>query len=337
MRAAQLVDYAAPIEIREVPTPEPGPGEVLVRIGGAGVCHSDLHIIGGDLRMLPTLPWTLGHENAGWVDAIGPGVGGIDVGTPVAVFGGWGCGTCRVCLSGEEQLCNALAWSGIGAPGGYAEYLLVPAARHLVPLTDLEPAVAAPLTDAGLTPYHAVRHAVARLRPGTTAVVIGVGGLGHFGVQFVRELSPARIVAVDTSEAKRALALELGAAAALDPATDNVAAEVRRRGEGAAAVFDFVGTSSTLALAASVVGRQGVVVIVGLAGGSLQYSFLGMAAESVVMGSAWGTRNELEEVLALAAAGRLSSHLEQHPLEAVGDVFHRLEEGQILGRAVLVP
>ena len=126
MRATQLIDYGKPLELRDIPTPDPGPGEVLIRIGGSGVCHSDLHMISGDLPILPSLPWTLGHENAGWVEAVGPGVTGLDLGTPVAVFGGWGCGTCRFCLSGHEQLCNILTWGGVGAPGGYAEYLLVP-------------------------------------------------------------------------------------------------------------------------------------------------------------------------------------------------------------------
>jgi propanol-preferring alcohol dehydrogenase len=337
MRAAQLIDYGKPIEIKEIPTPTPGPGEVLVRIGGSGACHSDLHIISGELPLLPKLPWTLGHENAGWVAAVGSGVTGLELETPVAVFGGWGCGKCRLCLAGQEQLCNIMTWVGVGAPGGYAEYLIVPAARHLVHLKDLDPVKAAPLTDAGLTPYHAVRQALPRLVPGSTAVIIGVGGLGHFGLQFVRELSPARIIAVDTSAEKRALALELGADLALDPTTDDIAAEVKRGGEGAAGVFDFVGSNTTLALAASLVGRQGMVVLVGLSGGSLPYSFMGMPGESVVMGSTWGTRNELEEVLALATAGRLTFHFEQHPLEKINEVFHRLEKGEILGRAVLVP
>ena len=230
-----------------------------------------------------------------------------------------------------------MRWSGIGRPGGYAEYLVVPAARHLVPLSEIDPAIAAALTDAGLTPYHAVRHALPRLRPGTTAVVIGVGGLGHFGIQFIRELSPARIVAVDISEAKRDLALELGAAVALDPSSDDIAGIVHDGGEGAAAVFDFVGSDATLATSAACVGRQGVVVLVGLAGGALPYSFMGMPGESVVMGSTWGTRNELEEVIALAAADRLSFHVERHPLSDINDVFRRLEAGEIIGRAVLVP
>lgn len=337
MRAAQIIEYGRPLEIREIATPEPGPGEILVRVGASGACHSDLHVMSGEMPLLPELPWTLGHENAGWVEMLGAGVDGIDIGTPVAVFGGWGCGRCRLCLSDREQLCDIMRWGGIGRPGGYAEYLVVPALRHLVPLSGLDPVAAAPLTDAGLTPYHAVRHALPRLFPGTTAVVIGVGGLGQFGLQFIRELSAARIVAVDVSAAKREMALELGADLALDPASDDVTGAVHDGSEGAMAVFDFVGSDATLAMSTACVGRQGVVVLVGLAGGALPYSFMGMPGESVVMGSMWGTRNELEEVIALAAADRLSLHVEQHPLSDINDVFHRLEAGEIMGRAVLIP
>ena len=337
MRAAQLMNYAQPYVIREVPTPEPGPGEVLVKIGGSGACHSDLHLMGGEMPILPSLPWTLGHENAGWIEALGPGVSGVEVGLPVAVYGGWGCGQCRLCLSGQEQLCDVMKWGGIGRQGGYAEYLVVPDKRHLVPLGDLDPSMAAPLTDAGLTPYHAVRQALPRLVPGSTAVVIGVGGLGHYGLQFVRELSPARIVAIDISAEKRALALELGATLALDPSSDDIAAVVSDGGEGAMGVFDFVGTDATLATAAACVGRKGMVVIVGLAGGALPYSFMGMPGESVVMGSTWGTRTELGEVIALAAADRLSFHVEKYPLDEINEVFKRLEHGEVAGRAVLIP
>ena len=336
MKAAQLIEYGKPLEIREIPLPEPGVGEVLIRVGGSGACHSDLHVISGEIPVVNEFPWTLGHENAGWVEALGVGATGVEVGTPVAIYGGWGCGVCRLCLSGNEQICDISRWGGVGRPGGFAEYFVVPAVRHLIPLTGLEPAAAAPLTDAALTPYHAVSLAVPRLVAGTTALVIGVGGLGHFGVQFLRELTAARIVAVDKSEAKRDLALQLGADLALDPSED-VAAAVRRGGEGAACVFDFVGSDGTLALSAASVGRQGIVVLVGIAGGSVPFSFLGMPSESLITSTLWGTRNELSEVLALASDGRLTFHTELHPLEDINEVFHRLASGDVLGRAVFVP
>ncbi|HEY3486278.1 MAG TPA: alcohol dehydrogenase catalytic domain-containing protein, partial [Ilumatobacteraceae bacterium] len=162
MRALQLTGWQQPPEIREVPEPEPGPGQVVVRVGGAGACHSDLHIMDEFVDgMLPAvLPFTLGHENAGWVHALGAGVEGLEVGQPVAVYGPWGCGRCHRCRQGLENYCERQAevgppGGGLGLDGGMAKLLLVPSARSLVPLGDLDPAEAAPLTDAGLTPYHA--------------------------------------------------------------------------------------------------------------------------------------------------------------------------------------
>ena len=175
MQAFQLTAWQQEPELREVPEPEPGPGQVVVRVGGAGVCHSDLHLLhdyGPGVLPYP-LPFTLGHENAGWVHALGAGVDRIEVGEPVAVYGAWGCGLCRICRQGLEQHCErsaefAGACGGVGRDGGMAPYLLVPSPRLLVPLRDLDPVDAAPLTDAGLTPYHAVRRSHrARAAPAT--------------------------------------------------------------------------------------------------------------------------------------------------------------------------
>jgi len=338
MRAARLQEYGKPYVVEEVPTPQPGPGEALVRIAGSGACHSDLHVASGEMPMLPELPWILGHENAGWVDAYGPGASGPEPGTPVAVFGGWGCGSCRVCLGGEEQLCNVMLWGGIGRPGGYAEFMLVPA-RHLVPLGGLDPVEAAPLTDAALTPYRAVKKALSRLVPGSTAVVVGVGGLGQFGLQALKAISPARVVAVDVAGSKRDLAARLGADLVLDPSSVDVPAAVKEfaGGQGADAVVDFVGNDATLATAAASVGRKGILVLVGLAGGSVPFSFMGLASEAVVTTSTWGSRNELEEVLALARSGKITGRVERFPLGSINEVFEKLEKGEIEGRAVLVP
>src|SRR6478672_12775131 len=220
MRAALLPDYKADLVIDDVPVSDPGPGEVLVRVAGAGLCHSDLHLVAGEVPVLPTFPWILGHEVSGYVEALGPGAHGFEHGEPVAVYGGWGCGMCRLCLGGEEQLCATTSWVGIGQPGGFAEFLVVPSPRHLVPLGDLDPVSSAPLTDAALTPYRAVRRCLPRLVPGTTAIVIGAGGLGQYAVQLLRELSAARVVAVEPSAARRATALELGAHLALTPADE---------------------------------------------------------------------------------------------------------------------
>jgi propanol-preferring alcohol dehydrogenase len=218
MRALRLVEWKHPAELTEVAEPEPGPGEVRVRIGGAGACHSDLHLMddfeGGLLPWGP--PFTLGHENAGWVESIGAGATGVEIGEAVAVYGPWGCGRCHRCAQGMENYCvhqaDGPAGGGLGLDGGMAEYLIVPDARLLVPIGDLHPADAAPLTDAGLTPYHAVKRSLPLLGPGSTAVVIGAGGLGHLAIQIVAASTPAQVIAVD----RRVEALQLAEAVGAD-------------------------------------------------------------------------------------------------------------------------
>jgi alcohol dehydrogenase, propanol-preferring len=339
MRAARLHEYGKPFEIEDVPDPEPGPGEVLVRIGGAGVCHSDLHIAHGEVPGVVDGPTILGHENAGWVEALGPGATGFEPGEAVIVYGGWGCGMCRVCMSGEEQLCDTMRWGGLGPPGGYAERYVVPSPRHLIRIGDLDPADVAPLTDAGLTPYRAVKKVAGRLVGGDSALVIGAGGLGQMAIQFLGVLTPARIVVADVSAAKRQAALDLGADAVVDPGAPDAdqALGDATDGKGAAAVIDLVGSDASLAFAAASLGFKGHLVVVGLAGGSVPYGFFTWPPESVLTGSNWGTRTELEEVVALALQDRLTLQVERAPLEAINDVLARLEAGQVAGRAVLVP
>jgi propanol-preferring alcohol dehydrogenase len=271
VRAALLHALGSDFEMAEVPMPEPGPGEVRVRVGGSGVCHSDLHFKASLTPQagMPPAPWILGHEIAGWVDALGAGTSGIEVDQPVAIFGGWGCGQCRVCLGGEEQICATRHWPGRARPGGYAEQLIVPAVRHLVPIDGLDPVDVAPLTDAALTPYRAVKKALPYLVADTTAVVIGAGGLGQYGLQLLLALSPARVVVVDTSEAKRRLASSIGAHLVLDPTHDDVETAIGTfaGAEGAAAILDFVGVDATVGLAIRSVGRKGMAIIVGLGHG----------------------------------------------------------------------
>ncbi|MFO7776718.1 MAG: NAD(P)-dependent alcohol dehydrogenase [Nitriliruptoraceae bacterium] len=339
MRAARLHAYGEQLRIDEVETPEPGPGEVLIRIASSGACHSDLHVMNGEMPILPELPWILGHENAGHVHALGPGAEGVEIGAPVLVWGGWGCGRCRVCRAGDEQVCDVMRWGGIGEPGGYAEYLVVPSTRNLIAIDDLDPATAAPLTDAALTPYRAVKHALPWMVPGSTVVAIGIGGLGQYGVQFMKRLSAARVVAVDTAEDKRRLAEEFGADVTLDPGEVDVVAELEGMtgGDKASVAIDFVGADATMASAAASIGQQGIFVLVGLAGGSTPVSFMGLSPEATFRTSSWGNRNELAEVVAMAQDGLISGHVEQHPLEDINEVFERLERGEIAGRAVLNP
>ena len=345
MKALRLTAWKQAGELVEVPDLEPGPGEVLIRIGGAGACHSDLHLMHDfDAGLLPWgPPFTLGHENAGWVETLGAGVRGLEVGEPVAVYGPWGCGRCRRCQQGMENYCERPdltggAVGGLGADGGMASHMIVPSPRHLISLRDLDPSAAAPLTDAGLTPYHAVKRALPLLVPGSTAVVVGAGGLGHMAVQMLRAMTPATVIAVDKRPEALKLAESVGAHAGV-LADDEAAATITElsKGKGADVVLDVVGADQTLALGAAVARPLGQLTIVGIAGGTLPMSFFGIAYEVSVATTYWGTLPELHEVLALAEAGMIKPHIETFPLSEAPQVYERLAAGEIEGRAVIVP
>jgi len=333
--------------IVEVDEPEPGPGQVVVGIGGAGACHSDLHLMRefGDGLLPWGPPFTLGHENAGWVHALGSGVIGLEIGQPVAVYGPWGCGICPRCRLGIETYCENPAGApvpsgggGLGLDGGMAALMLVPDARHLIPLPDgLDPVAAAPLTDAGLTPYHAVRRSWAKLVPGTTAVVIGVGGLGHLALQILRATTAARVIAVDTRPEALRLASEYGADLGVLPG-ETAMQQIRdaTRGRGADVVLDFVGTDSTLALGATVARPLGDLTLVGIAGGSLPVSFFSVPYELSVQSTYWGSRPELIEVLDLAARGLVRAKITIFTLDQAMEAYRRMEDGTMEGRAVVV-
>lgn len=343
MRAVQLVSWQAEPELRDVAVPDPAPGEVLVKVAAAGLCHSDLHLMEWPEGTFPwRLPFTLGHETAGTVAALGRGASGFAEGDRVLVYGPWGCGSCVQCVSGAENLClyrlqRPGAGCGLGYDGGLAEYVVVPSTRLLVPLGELDPVDAAPLTDAALTPYHALKPELPRLVPGSSAVVIGVGGLGSVAVQLLRALSPARVVAVDLREASRALALRLGAHAALD-GHDLDAGRLRNElGDAATVVLDFVGSDETLALAARTISVGGHVALVGLGGGSFPMAFGTAPLEWSLRRPSWGTLPELHEVVALARSGAIEIAIERLSLEDAVDGYRRLHAGKIDGRAVVVP
>jgi propanol-preferring alcohol dehydrogenase len=348
MKALRLEAWQSPAVLCDVDVPTPGPGEVLVQVGGAGACHSDLHLMhdfqAGQLPWNP--PFTLGHENAGWVHTLGSGVTGLEPGQPVAVVGAWGCGTCARCLADLETYCDhpELApvpggGGGLGLDGGMAEYLLVPAARHLVPLpAGLDPVHAAPLTDAALTPYHAVRRSWPKLAPGSTAVAIGIGGLGHLRVQVLRATTAARVIAVDPRETARELAKRSGADLVLGPGPDLVA-QLREatRGLGADVVIDFVGSDETLAVAAGAARQLADITIVGIAGGTLPVSFFSVPYETSVQSTYWGNRHELVEVLDLASRGLLHAEVQRYSLDHAAAAYEQLAAGTVDGRAVVVP
>lgn len=338
MKAARFYAANEALRIEDIDDPVPAAGGVVVRVQGAGVCHSDLHITQGEVP-LPRTPLVLGHENAGVVERVGPGVEGFAPGDPVAVFGAWGCGYCALCRAGDENLCNMLGWPGIGVDGGWAELISVPALRHLIPLGDLDPVEAAPLTDAGLTPYRAIRRALPFVPPGGILAIIGLGGLGHLAVQIARAIGPSPyVIAVDVSKEKLENALALGADEAVE-AGPEAGERIRTLtgGEGAHAVVDLVGSDASLATAGAAVARGGIVVLVGIAGGALPFRFVGLPPECHLTTSAWGTRAELEALLGLAERGLVRAHVERQPLDAVNDVLERLAAGRVEGRVVLTP
>ena len=344
MRALQLTEWQHDPEFCEVAEPDPEPGEVVVRIGAAGVCHSDLHVLyefpPGVLPYDP--PFTLGHENAGWVEALGAGVTGLEIGEPVAVFGAWGCGHCVRCRQGLENYCvnpaEAGAPGGLGRDGGMAPLMLVPSARLVVPLGDLDPTAAAPLTDAGLTPYHAIRRSLPKLLPGSHAVVIGIGGLGHMAVQLLSALTATTIIAVD----QRPTALELAASSGAHVtvvAGDDAAAEIRDAtgGVGADVVLDVVGSDATMKLAVAVSRPLGDVTLVGIAGGSAPFGFFATPYEVSLQTTYWGSVVELMEVLELARRGVIKAEVTTFSLDDAAKAYDALRSGSVQGRAVVVP
>lgn len=341
MKAARLHAYGTPLVIEEVPTPEPGPGEVIVKIAGAGFCHSDLHVIDGEIRVLPRMPLTLGHENAGYVAALGAGARGVREGDPVAVFGGWGCGRCDYCVTGHDQLCLSPEWCGISdRDGGYAEYLRVPRDKYLVKLDKLHPRLAAPLTDAALTPYRAIKKSLPHLEPDHPVLVIGAGGLGQYGVKLLALLAGSPIIVVDTSAEKRRIALDLGATTALDGARPDVVEAILDVSHGGvSAAFDFVGSEATLQNAIATTRALGKVYQIGLAGGTARMKVLENTRFEVAFeATLWGTVKELREVVALVEAGKLSlGESESAPLEKINDVYARLKRGDVRGRVIVTP
>ena len=343
MRAVRFVGVGKSAQVTEVEKPSPGPGQVLIKIGGAGVCHSDLHVMEEDLGFTP--PFTLGHENAGWVARLGDGVTGFKEGDAVAVYGAWGCGRCHSCQLSMENYCENWAsigtfGGGLGSDGGMADYMLVPAVRLLVPLGDLSPAKAAPLSDAALTPYHAIKRALPQLNSDSTVVVMGVGGLGHMAIQLLRVLAPVRIVAADVDDRKLDQAKSLGADDIINNRNADQAAEriLEITGpRGAGLVLDCVGVQPTVDLGAKLLGRNSVWTIVGLGGGHHDFHHGSTPYGCSLSIPYWGSRVELMEVIAMARDGRIHAETTEFPLDQAIEVYDKLKGGQIKGRAVLVP
>ena len=341
MKAVRLHAYGERPVVEDVAEPTvTGPFDVIVRIGGAGLCRTDLHIVEGQWKNKSNvaLPYTLGHENAGWVEAVGAAVDHVAVGDTVIVHPLITCGLCRACRAGDDMHCVRSAFPGIDTDGGFAE-LLKTSARSVVKLAPgVRPEDVAALADAGLTAYHAVKKAVPILYPGTNAVVLGAGGLGHIGVQSLKALTAATVIVVDRSEAALQLARECGA----DPtvlADGSQVAKVRdlTDGAGCEAVIDFVGEGGALEDGIAMLRRAGTYYVIGY-GGVLQVPAIDIISTEInFVGNLVGTYNDLAELMTLTAQGRVRLRTQRYPLDAVNDAMDDLDHGRLHGRGILVP
>ncbi|WP_082929327.1 NAD(P)-dependent alcohol dehydrogenase [Mycobacterium sp. 852013-51886_SCH5428379] len=352
MRAARMYGYKQPLRLEEIDVPSVAPDEVLVRVGGAGMCRTDWQLIDGyfDTGLDMNYPITPGHEVAGWIDHVGadvPRSAGLSEGDQVVVFGSWGDGACRQCHEGNEQLCAHGVWAGFGPHGGYQEYLPVNY-RYLIKMPgdgDLSPDTLAPLTDAGLTPYRGLKklRAAGHLGPGRTVAVNGIGGLGSYGIQYAKLLGGgADVVAFARTDDKLKIALDNGADHAINVRgkdTDAVRAELEAftgRGE-LDAVIDCAGSEDSIRLAFALLAAEGAVASVGLIGNRVDIPLFPLVArEYTYFGSFWGNYNDLTEVLALARAGQIKHTVTRVRFDDVNDTLEAIARGEVLGRAVIV-
>jgi NAD+-dependent secondary alcohol dehydrogenase Adh1 len=339
VKAAVLNDYNQALELEDRPEPEISrPNQVRVRIDAAGVCSTDLHAIDGEMGPAGMdVPRVLGHENGGTVEAIGEMVTTVKVGDKVLIYPPHSCGVCVNCRRGRDMHCEHHEFTGLTLDGGFTEYLVV-GEREIVPLPDgIDPVDVAPHSDAGITAYHAIKKVIPLLLPGSTAVVLGAGGVGHIGLQLVRELGSSRVLVVDPHPDRRKLAVELGASQALE--AEGVADAIRdlTGGRGADLVLDFVGTDQTHADGLAMLAKQGTYSMIGFGGVITAPSAALVGQEQSLVANLVGSWTDLWEVIQMHAAGRITLKTETHPLDEVNEVLGRLREGDITGRAVLLP
>ena len=335
MQAAVVRAFGAPLTIEELPRPQPGPQEVLVRIMASGVCHTDLHAADGDWAAKPQLPFIPGHEGAGYVTALGPGTRGLKEGDRVGVA--WlhdTCGACEYCVSGWETLCTAQRTSGYSVNGTFAQYALGTAAYLAALPAAVEFADIAPILCAGVTTYKAIKETEAR--PGEWLAVCGIGGLGHVALQYARAMG-LQVVALDVSADKLALARALGADAAVDASATDAARQVSKlTGGGAHGVLVTAVSPAAFTQALRLVRRKGTVVFVGLPPGNFETRILDVVLKRItIRGSIVGTRGDLAEALEFAAEGKVRAHIRRAPLAEVNQVLSDLRQGHVEGRVVL--
>jgi len=341
MRAVQVTGYHQNLQLAQVPVPTPtGPFDVVVKIGGAGVCRTDLHILEGQWaeKSQVQLPYTIGHENAGWVQATGSAVTNVSEGDKVIVHPLITCGLCRACRSGDDVHCEASSFPGIDTNGGYADYLKT-SARSVVKIDEaLEPADVAALADAGLTAYHAAAKAARRLTPRDRCVIIGAGGLGHIGIQVLKALSPAKLIVVDRNPEAVKLAVSIGAhhGVVADGTQVDQVLELTG-GSGAEVVVDFVGEGGSTSEGVRMLRSAGDYHVVGY-GENINVPTIDVISTEInFIGNLVGSYNDLCDLMALAARGAVTLHTAKYRLDDFQSAIDDLDAGNVRGRAILIP
>ena len=341
MKAARLHAYHEALKLDEVDEPSvTGPLDVVVRIGAAGLCRTDLHIQEGQWaeKSQVQLPYTPGHENAGWIHEVGSAVTNVEVGDTVIVHPFITCGLCRACRAGDDMHCAGGSFPGINRDGGFADFLLT-SARSVVKLDpSLEPVDIAALADAGLTAIHAVKKAVPVLGAGTRVVVIGAGGLGHIGIQCLKAYTPTEIIVIDPSEKALELARELGAdqTVKVDGSHVDTVKELTD-GMGAEAIIDFVGEKGAIEDGIAMVQDGGFYYVIGY-GENIDIPTIDVISREIsFIGNLVGTYVDLQDLMTLTAQGKVTLHTSTYPLEAINDAMADLDGGRLQGRGILVP
>ena len=341
MRAVQVVGYHQNLEMKDIPEPElQGPLDVIIKIGAAGVCRTDLHIL--EEQWAPktgvALPYTIGHENAGWVHKVGEAVTNVKVGDKVILHPLLTCGQCRACRLGDDVHCELQQFPGIDTDGGYAEYLRT-SSRCCVKLDDsLEPADVAALADAGLTAQHAAAKAAKLLRPGDICLIVGAGGLGHIGIQVMKAMSSATLVVLDRNPEALALASELGADHVILADGSHVdKVKELTGGHGAQAVLDFVGEGGATAENVSMLRRAGFYYVIGY-GENINVPTIDIISTEIsFIGNLVGSYSDLQDLMSLAAQGKVKLHTQKYSLDEFQQAIDDLDAGNVRGRAILIP
>jgi D-arabinose 1-dehydrogenase-like Zn-dependent alcohol dehydrogenase len=348
MYRQSMIDYGAPLQPSEAPTPQPAGSQILIRVSHCGVCHSDIHLHDGyfelgegkrlDVRSGRKLPFTLGHEIAGTVEAAGPDVGGLDSNTSYAVYPWMGCGACARCLVGDEHLCATTHHLGITVDGGYASHVLVPHPRYLVDISGISPELAGSFMCSGVTAYSAVRKVQPYLNDGPL-MIVGLGGVGMMGLSIARALTDGPIVAADIDPAKRQAALEAGAEHVFDPAAEDARKAVFKSCGPVDAAIDFAGAESSFNFAQAVTGKGGAVAVVGLIGGKLAMPLPMLPLRQLaILGCFVGSIPEARELVELARSGKIRTiPISTRPLAEADAALADLRAGRVLGRLVLTP